>query len=392
MRIVIIPKEDLVFYPPTITLIHVLLKCGQEVVCVGKYSDEEGEKSLEKAGVKFIPIYRDTRDVSRSRFINWIAIIVRMLIYKYKIKRLLNSGVIAQDDLIWFMYTNSIGYIQSYLEKYNYIIQFYEFEDFSLSGKEKLLHPRYDVRRLLNNAKVLIHCEYNRAMITNGLYGLKTEPIVLPNKPFDNDTLSPTYVPDDILNCVEAVKKRINGRKVILYQGIFNASERRLDEFCEAMDLLPDDYVFIAMGEGRGYYDEIKKKYGSDRIIFIPFIRPPHHLLITQLANYGILTYHPMNNTYVGVINPLYCAPNKIFEFGKFGIPMIANDVPGLKLIFETYQCGKTISYPLTPNRIANTILNMEKQYDKLSDGSRNYYDSVDLEKIVKDIIVRASV
>lgn len=211
---------------------------------------------------------------------------------------------------------------------------------------------------------------------------------MLPNKPYEDNKYQD--VPEDIAQIVEDVKKKVNGRKVILYQGIFNANERRLDEFCEAIEKLPENYVFIAMGGGGGYFEELKKKYNSEKIIYLPFIRPPYHLLITQLADYSILSYHPNNQSYVGVINPLYCAPNKIFEYGKFGIPMIANDVPGLKLIFETYKCGRTIDYPITVDKIVENVLAMDRQHEEMSKGARAYYDSVDLEEIVKEIVSKS--
>lgn len=387
MKIIIIAKDDLVRYPPTLSLINVLLKLGKKVVCIGEYSDKERKKSLEQDGVKFIPIFLELKDKTKYRIINWCFLLWRKHKYSSKLKSLLHSQEVQKDDLIWFIYSNTAGYLQKAIERNPYVIQFYEFDNYFLDGKEKWFHPWYDARRFLSSAKALIHCEYNRAMITNGLFGLKTAPVILPNKPFEKDEQTGIIVPEEISHLVEEVKKNINGRKVILYQGIFNATERRLDEFCEAIELLPKDFVFIAMGGGGDYHDLIKKKYNSNRIYFIPFIRPPYHLLITKLAHYGILTYNPVNSSYVGVINPLYCAPNKIFEYGKFGIPMIANDVPGLKLIFEVYKCGKTISFPITPKRIAETILNMEKKYEELSKGARSYYESVDVEELVKEVL-----
>lgn len=386
-RIILIPKDDLIYYPPTISLINVFLDLNIEVVCLGEYSDTDRKSKLEQAGVKFVPIYRKIKDVSNIRVLNWLFVIIRMKIYQRRIKRYLQSGEVCNDDLIWFIYSNSVGYIQKYIEKFDYIIQFYEFENFALNGKSKFLHPSYDVHRLLTRAKALIHCEYNRAVITNGLYGINKRFYILPNKPYDSNNVELAPIPGDVNEIIEVTKGKVTGKKVILYQGIFNPAERRLDDFCEAMSLLPDDYVFIAMGGGGGYYEEMKKKYSSDRIIFIPFIRPPFHLEITKLASFGVLTYHPANYSYVGVINPLYCAPNKIFEFGKFGIPMISNDVPGLKMIFSEYNCGKTVSFPLTPQKIADTILTMEQSYQEMSKGARAYYDSVDFKKTVLEII-----
>ena len=76
--------------------------------------------------------------------------------------------------------------MQKYIEKNKYVVQFYEFENYNLSGLGKLLHPNYDAWRYMHKAKALVHCEYNRAMISNGLYGIKNSPIVLPNKPYED--------------------------------------------------------------------------------------------------------------------------------------------------------------------------------------------------------------
>lgn len=390
-RIIVFPKDDLLYYPPTISLLKTLVAQGYTVECIGEYSDPQGKKSLEGKGVKFVPIYRKIKDESRFRVVNWMTIIWRLWKYTKAVKLYLSENNVTKDDLLWFVFSDSIGQLQRTIEKYPYVIQFYEFQNFSLGGLSRLLHPSYDVKRLFNNARALIHCEYNRALITNGIYGLDKEIFILPNKPYEDEKTSQNELPKDVELVIDGVKQKIQGKKVILYQGIFNANERRLDEFCEAISLLPDNYVFIAMGGGGGYFEEIQKKYSSDKNIYLPFIRPPYHLEITKLADYGILTYHPNNQTYVGVINPLYCAPNKIFEYGKFGIPMIANDVPGLKMIFDTYQCGKTISHPITPEKIAQCILEMDKNYEQMRNGARAYYDSIDLETIVRKIIDKAS-
>ena len=65
------------------------------------------------------------------------------------------------------------------------------------------------------------------------------------------------------------VKHKVQGKKVILYQGFFASVERRLEEFCQAINQMPSDYVMIAMGKGpNNYYDVLKKKYQSDKILF----------------------------------------------------------------------------------------------------------------------------
>lgn len=88
-----------------------------------------------------------------------------------------------------------------------------------------------------------------------------------------------------------------------------------------------------------------------------------------------------------GVVNALYCAPNKIFEYGKYGKPMIANDVPALKYIFKEYHCGEVVDYPITPNAISTILEKLFSNYDMYSKGALEYYQSVDLIKIVKGIL-----
>lgn len=101
----------------------------------------------------------------------------------------------------------------------------------------------------------------------------------------------------------------------------------------------------------------------------------------------GILSYVANGCDFAGVINPLYCAPNKIFEYAKFGIPMISNDLPGLTCIFKEYKCGETIKYPLTVEKIKNIIEKVSGNYSVYSEGARAYYDSVDVVDIVRSVL-----
>lgn len=100
----------------------------------------------------------------------------------------------------------------------------------------------------MKKALKVVCCEYNRAQITKGIYQLKDLPLVLPNKVIvDESELS--KVPMDIKPMIDDITQKTKGKKVVLYQGIFLDEERRLEEFCEAISHLPDDYAFIAMGK-----------------------------------------------------------------------------------------------------------------------------------------------
>ena len=155
----------------------------------------------------------------------------------------------------------------------------------------------------------------------------------------------------------------------------------------QAISLLPKEYVLVAMGAGSEMYDNLKNKYQGDRIIFIPFIKPPFHLEITRTAHIGVLSYFPRPYNIGSVINPIYCAPNKIYEYAKYGKPMLSNDIPGLHYIFTQYHCGECVNYPMTPHSIAKAIERIDLDYESYSNGVSEFYKSGDIVNIIKKIL-----
>ncbi|WP_024990019.1 glycosyltransferase family protein [Segatella albensis] len=379
-KVYIITQNDLVYYPPMQTLINLMLKMEIEVTFVGTFSDEKSRKEFEKLGVSF-------EDITLDETGNALQKIIRKKYYTKQIKEFLNKSRIKDEDLIWYVYSGAtVCSLYKLLRNYHYIVHFYEFFKSIHSWRYKLLYPSYDLGAFLSKAKAVVHCEYNRAQICRALYGLKQMPYVIPNKPYvEIDKLN--NIPTDINVQLNDFKQNIVGKRLIIYQGYFNAKERRLEEFCQSINLLPNEYVLVIMGRGSSYFDALKERYESNRIIFIPFIRPPYHLLFTQNASYGILTYYPQQKTYPGVINPLYCAPNKIYEYGMFGIPMLGNDIPGLKYPFKEFNCGEVLTYPITPQKIADCIMLMENEYQKYSEGAKALNESVNIESVISEIL-----
>ena len=378
-RIYLIMEQDMAEFPPTLSLINALLDLNYQVNYIGYYSDIEQKKILIKKGVNFHEV------INYPKGGNPLEKLISILKFKHQIKFILKNENVTSEP-VWILGSDTICAISNIVGQYNTVLQFYEFTQPFLNFKYRLLFPNYNLEKTLKAAQKVVHCEYNRAQITMALYGLRSAPFVLPNKPY----LSKGWrdnVPEDITIIVDDIKKKIRGRKVILYQGLFNSTERRLEEFCLAMNELPENIVFIAMGFGAEYFDALKARYESDRIFFIPFIRPPYHLLVTELCSIGVMSYFARNKNLVDVINPLYCAPNKIFEYSLFGIPMLANDIPGLHGIFSEYKCGVCIPMPFTVERIVSSVNSILSDYEEMSKGSINYYNSVDVKEIINSIL-----
>ena len=378
-KIHIVMRNDLVILPAMESLITVLLEKGVQVHFLGKCSDIERKSYFARLGVVFEDVIYTPQDKIYKTLLEQIR-------YRRLLKQYLSVNMNNDTDIIWFEYSDMAYIVYDIFKNYDYLIHFYEFQNLKYSWKFQLMYHRYSMVDFVKTAKAVIHCEYNRAHITRGLCALKSLPFVLPNKPYPDD-IDFSNTPSEVFDLVDSLKRKIVDKKVILYQGIFAPNERRLDEFCDAIEQMTNEYLLIAMGHGGKYFEDLKKKYASVKIIFIPFIKSPYHLLVTQLAHVGVLSYFPLNGSYAGVLNPLYCAPNKIFEYSKFGIPMLSNDLPGLRSMYLEYGCGVIVHYPITPNSIVNALLRIFNNYENYSKGAHHFYSSVDFKGIVSEIL-----
>lgn len=381
-KICIIMHNDLMDYPPMISLIDIMKELGEDIIYIGHYTDSPTTRRFEELGVKLIKLgcIRSNSDWTNLKIYKQ---------YKKALSEQLKSLNLTSSDIIWYVYSQTSNFIHDILSRYRYVIHYFEYAPQNDSWKFRLLYPSYNQLEFVRKAIGIVHCEYNRGQIYRAINGLDKSPFILPNKPYVKEhSMDESGMPDDIKKLIMDVKHKVQGKKVILYQGFFASVERRLEEFCQAINQMPSDYVMIAMGKGpNNYYDVLKKKYQSDKILFIPFIIPPFHLYVTEMASIGVMSYSPHQKTHADVVNALYCAPNKIFEYGKYGKPMIANDVPALKYIFKEYHCGEVVDYPITPNAISTILEKLFSNYDMYSKGALEYYQSVDLIKIVKGIL-----
>lgn len=381
-RICIIMHNDLMDYPPMISLIDIMKELNEDVIYVGHYTESPTTKRFVDMGVKLIKLgcLRTKSDIKNLKLYRD---------YRKSLARQLKLLNLTNDDIIWYVYSQTANFIHDILAAYRYIIHYFEYTVLNHSWKFRLLYPSYNQAEFAKKALGVIQCEYDRAQIFRALNGLEKSPFVLPNKPYVKEhSMDESQMPKEIKSLIHDVKLKIQGKKVILYQGFFASVERRLEEFCQAVNMMPSDYVMIAMGKGpNDYYDVLKRKYESNKIIFIPFIIPPFHLYITEMASIGVMSYSPHQKTHAGVVNALYCAPNKIFEYGKYGKPMIANNVPALKYIFSEYHCGEIVDYPITPNAIREVIEKLFADYASYSKGAIKYYESVDLVDIIRRIL-----
>jgi glycosyltransferase involved in cell wall biosynthesis len=231
--------------------------------------------------------------------------------------------------------------------------------------------------KIMSTALANFSPEYNRANIYRALLGLKDTPYVLPNKPAflpTKDSLMEMGIRyKDIVN-------KINGRRVILYQGLLG-KERNIGSFIKVIRKLDKGkYVTVLLGKKTPMLDIYK--YHDPNLIHIDYLPAPDYLFITSLAYLGIVSYLPDK------LNTIFCAPNKIFEYSAFGIPMLGNNIPGLKYTIEESGCGLVCDDSSEEDIFEklNVILN---NYQKYSENAIRFFNSVDNKETIRKALLK---
>ena len=124
-----------------------------------------------------------------------------------------------------------------------------------------------------------------------------------------------------------------------------------------------------------------------DNIVYLGFFSPPSHLYFLKHAYIGILPYSvEKSSLHYSILNAQYCAPNKIFEYAGFQVPMLGTDVLGIRRPLEEYNMGVVVN-DIDVSSIRNGIETIKTYYNDYKNNCLAFYNSVDLNKIVQNII-----
>lgn len=372
-RVIVVFIGNILLVPPVISLVQSLSKKGYEVFLItNQVTGVKLESRFDKK-VKLSYITCEYKEIG-----NPLSKFTRMLNIRKQAFRVIDA-LYDEHTTLWIAGDTTIKNLGKHLLRYRYILHVLELsEDIYYHYKLKFL--KISGHQLGENSQAVVIPEYNRAHIIKAWWNLSNMPYILPNKPFEDGT-SEKNSPIRDKKAAEIIES-IGERKIILYQGIMH-KERPLERFIKAVDELGDKYAFVVMSSGENTY-----MGNSSNYYFIPFVQPPYHLDVTSHAHIGVLSYFPVKTRH-SILNAIFCAPNKTFEYAKYGIPMISNDVPALKFIFDTMKCGLCIN-EFTVEHIKNEILKIEAAYEEMSQNARNYYDSVDWDKTLDKILAIA--
>jgi len=369
---IIVVRVGTITHPMTQSSIRMMLKLGHKVsVCTTK-----NQIDLNDLFHQQVEIHEIDEDYTKPTGI--LGKFFRMFSIRKKLWKEIDA-LYADDTVLWVGHNITIKHLGDKLSRYRYILHLNELNE-NIAYWPQFPFIRMNASKIGNSALAVIVPEYNRAHITKIFWNLKSVPFVMPNKPY----LEKEFKKKPKISHSEQARElicRLEGKKIVLYQGVIS-KERRLDTFVQAVKELGDQYAFIIMGPKKKDIPFVL----PDNCYLLDYIYAPYHLEITGHADIGILSYIP-EKTSNSPLNSIYCAPNKIFEYSMFGIPMISNDVPAMKYLFDTEHCGEIADID-SVDKIKSIITNIDQRYDDYSENAMNFYVKTDnlqlLSKVLK--------
>ena len=371
-KITIVHVGDFLLYPPVISLIQNLM---QNEIKVDVISSTEYTR---------IPHWMKDSD-----FFNYIyapfnvnagvkAKLIRAFSDKKRIRNTVKESM-RTSDLLWTTTDVTVKILGNLVLDYKHVMQLMELIQY-FPHFTKIKSLAFPLDEYARKAHKVVVPDLDRAYIQQAWWNLPELPIILPNKPYSLET---GELSSETLLALEKIKSE--KRKVILYTGIITP-ERNIEDFAKALQG-SKDFVLYMIGRspiGENYIEQLLHNHPN--IEYLGYHTAPAHLAFIQYAYIGLTPYVPTKSKLHPVINALYCAPNKIYEYSAFGVPMVGTNVLGLLRPFEQFGIGKCVK-DMSPASILDSIQYIDAHHNEMNENCYKFFRKDDLNKIVHDIL-----
>lgn len=360
-KVIYIVKSDLAYYPPCMSHICMLDDLGVDVEVWFGSSKQTAIDILKERRIPFRELTdpRGKAPGKLDKLNNWMS-------FRNSLKRELRT-IERDNTVLWFGTAETAMPMVGALKGYRYIASALELNDDNAT-KRKLMG------RVCKNAIAVTACEETRAYIMRSWWNLPRLPYVFPNKPYGMELHR--NLP---LTCSETRKivADMAGRDFLIYQGILQ-DESCVAEIAKALKSMGGKYPLVLMGiDKAGMAPRIRSIY--EETYYYESIPAPKHLEVTSRAHIGIVFYK------AAILNEAFCAPNKIYEYSSFGMPMLANNIPGLSHTVGAAGCAECV--PLVQDEIVAAIKRIDERYGTYSENSKAFFASTDNASTMKSLI-----
>lgn len=343
MKILVPSLRDLKTIPPTINALNCFAARGEDVTVFSYHSSPASfrqEVRLINLSASSYPKAFLARLMAKAGF------------YLRFILHFLKTG--RQVDLIWLGAWDVVGLtwlLRLSGSRARIVYQFHELEMEKLS--------------LCRRADWCIVPDENRLWITYFLGRLRRKPFLLPNIPFVED------MPEgEAPALMRELKSR--GMKVLLYQGLVDFRKRCLEEILQALVGVDESVHLVVMPSSTSAQAELARVLSragelgiGQRVHVIPGVPAPAHLHAVQAADIGIGLYRAIS------LNQVYAAPNRLYEFTRFGIPAVLPAFPYFNGLAARYPLGITVAEPEDVGSIRRALNSLARD-EGLSQGREN--------------------
>lgn len=186
-------------------------------------------------------------------------------------------------------------------------------------------------KEIIKRSDVVICAQEKRGELMVEHYKLKLKPITIRNisKLPQTDAQLETELQE---KCNEFFGKP---GITIVYAGALVA-DRKLDELIKSVEQLGDEYKLLIVGDGsdKVRLQDIANNSSSLTFCFLGNVPYIHLSKILNRCDVGYL-YYP-----VDILNNIYCASNKVYEYASIGLPIVANLNPTIQDIFNEWDIG----------------------------------------------------
>ena len=359
--VLLLYKSDPAQLPPLLTAASVLASLGARVEVAGVGVGEAARKALEERGIRVTQLMA-AEPVSKP---------VHYWKFFQRAWRLI--GARPASTLLWIGSADTAFALGPSIWRRRHILQVHELYDGFL--RYRLMLPAY-----LRHATAVVVPEPSRAAILRCWYRLRTTPYVLPNKPLVSERARNLPVRDP--RAASALRAIPAGSRIVLYQGPMDLEERNLLPVARALHQMGPPWKLVAMGRDADSVRIFQR--ACPTMVHIPHVPAPAHLDITSHAFAGVVTYSYRS------LNNVFCAPNKIWEFAAFGVPLLCNSLPGLATHLRQYRAGVSVNCDDCAEVKAG-LNALAADYAAFAAGSRALFDSIDLQEIVVTMIRQVS-
>ena len=229
---------------------------------------------------------------------------------------------------------------------------------------------------------LIIAANKERAMIMKKHYGLKKIPEIVKNIP--RDTIKNKLLTRSYLEKKFEIFKNNKGL-FFVYQGLINP-KRNIEKIVMNLSKIQNSQVLLIGSGNKKYIKYLKNlfiKNSVKNIYFFGDLDLKTLYSILNISDFGIISYSNTN------LNNKYCAPNKLYEYALFNLPMITTDQILFKRTFEKYKIGmihneiKNIqdeTYKLINNHDIKT------DFKKFNNSNKQIFESKNLLKALEKI------